>query len=168
MQTIQILAAGTVGLLLTAPVHADETMGAEDRPVVGLVIGAPTGVTASWTVSGRFVVSVGVGLSAGDQTPMGTFDVCYRLPEALGGSALPFVLYVGVGTQLNGKPLAPGATRPADLVAARVPVGVEALGAPITALGLMGRTRVFVEIAPGIGLVDENRAVLSAAFGLRL
>jgi hypothetical protein len=140
----------------------------ESRPVLGIVIGAPTGLSIGWALSTRFLVQLHGGVTAGDLSPVATLDVCYRLPEVLGGKAVPFVVYTGLGLQANGKPLGPGPSRAYDPIAVRVPFGIEVLGSSLPLLGQSGRTRLFAEVAPGIGLVEENRAVLSAAIGLRL
>lgn len=129
---------------------------------IGLILGAPTGVSLAWRPGGRFMVDGGVAWSfsaTGKGWAQLHTDVCIDLAD-LRTADLPdmhFPIWIGAGPRAR---LGDGTGYDAFNLAIRVPVAMGFWHDDVPVEG-------FVELAPGIGIFPSTEFTMDAAVGVR-
>jgi hypothetical protein len=155
---LTLMALGALGLVtLSFNAHA-ETTG------LGIILGEPTGLTAKHRLSATRAVQAGLAWSFDNYTML-YGDYLFHFPGAL-GSRDKFVTrlspYLGIGgTMLFGSNVRPKTSSKASFgLGVRFPIGLE-WSPSDPPLG------VFLELAPGLGLVPGTFGFLQGGVGVR-
>lgn len=129
---------------------------------IGLILGAPTGLSLAWRPGGRFMVDSGIAWSfsaTGKGWAQIHADACVDIAD-LRTAELPdmhFPLWIGAGPRAR---IGGGTGYEAFNLAIRVPL---AMGFWHTGVPIEG----FVELAPGVGIFPQTEFTMDAAVGVR-
>lgn len=141
-------------ILLAAALAAASPAGAADAPKLGagVVLGVPFGLTAKYTLDGRYAVQSHAGVSDGDFTVNADFlrnfdDV---LPRKVKGTRMP--LYAGLGLKVKSE--------------RETFVGIRFVGG-VSMFHSSGRYEFFAEVAPVLRFAPDEGGAFDGAFGVR-
>lgn len=130
---------------------------------LGVIVGLPVGITASWRGEGPLWYAADLGYSAETATVALDADANLELvrPSAYRNADWQFPVHVGLGARIRGGQgaLAEGLNR--AVFGLRVPVGISVQHDGFPA-------EVFAQVAPGLGLSPRVVGTFDLGFGLRL
>jgi hypothetical protein len=152
-----------LGGALPLPAVAETPISLAEGPQgvgVGIIIGEPTGLSATWRRDGPSTFAGAVAWSVPDSRLHLHVDYLYQIVSFRDPAApvVEFPVYVGVGPRLH---LGDGVSSRYSMLGVRVPVG---LGVQASAVPVEG----FFELAPVLGLYPSTRMDFDAALGVRV